>query len=391
MANKQYVYVDHGGTTPVFPAVIESMAHCMAENWGNPSSVHYIGRQANAALNRARAEVASLIGAKPEQIYFTSGGTEADNLAILGMAGARREKGHIITSMVEHKAVLAPCDYLEKIGYAVTYLPVNELGQVSVEDFKRAIRKDTFLATIMMVNNEVGAVMPIKQMAAIAKQNHIVFHTDAVQAVGKIPVNVNDLGVDMLTMSSHKINGPKGAGALFKKNSVHLAPRNMGGGQEHNLRGGTENMPGFIGFGEAARITRQIWPTESKRLKEMQDYLIERVLTEIPDTVLNGPRNARAPHNLNFGFKYVDSESLLLQLDAVGISASIGSACNAGGFAHSHVLEAMGAPREISQGSLRITLGMGNSKEQMDYIVEMLKEKVAKLRQNNPHYVPKES
>ena len=381
MSSKRYIYVDHGGTTPVLPVVIEKMARCMSVDFGNPSSIHYQGRQANTALREAREEVAALVGAKPEEICFTSGGTEADNLAILGLAAARPGKGHVITSAVEHKAVLAPSKYLARLGYEVTYLPVNREGQVSVEDFHQAIRANTYFASVMYVNNEVGAIMPIQQMASIARQRNIIFHTDAVQAVGKMNVDVNDLGVDMMTISSHKINGPKGVGALFKRNRVHLLARNMGGGQEHNLRCGTENMPGIVGFGEAARISRQVWPAEGRRLACLQAYLIERVLAEIPGTVLHGPREQRAPHNINFGFQAVEGESLLLALDAAGICASAGSACNAGGAGHSHVLAAMGVANETS--SLRITLGLGNSKEQMAYLVETLKEKVAKLRKQS--------
>ncbi|KAB2951273.1 cysteine desulfurase NifS [Heliorestis acidaminivorans] len=389
----QPVYMDHGATTPVHPEVVKAMVETMEKSFGNPSSVHAFGREARKLLDEARASVASLMGASPEQIIFTSGGTEADNMAIFGAARGMRLKGkgnHIITSAVEHHAVLDACKALEKEGFEVTILPVDEDGQVHVEELEKALRDDTVLVTIMHANNEVGTIQPIQELARLAKARGAVFHTDAVQSFGKIPVDVNELGVDLLSASAHKIYGPKGVGCLYIAKGVKLTPLSYGGSQERRRRPGTENLPGIVGFGKAALISQAEMQAEAERLTRYRDRLIDGLM-ELPHVKLNGHRTNRLPQNVNLSFHFIEGESLLLMLDMKGIAASSGSACTSGSLDPSHVLLAMGLSHEIAHGSLRLTLGRGNSEEDVDYILNTIPEIVERLRALSPLYEGKEA
>lgn len=379
------VYLDHAATTPLHPEVYSLMCRFMKDTFGNPSSIHSYGQEARKWVEKARQQVASLINADPNEICFTSGGTEADNLAILGTAAARRKKGnHIITSSIEHHAVLDTCKYLEKNGYEVTFLPVDGYGMVDPGDVKKAIRRDTILISIMHANNEIGTIEPIEEIGRIAREHEVVFHTDAVQTAGKIPVDVEALGVDLLTLSSHKIYGPKGVGALYKRKGVRLLPVMHGGGQERKLRSGTENTIGIVGFGKAAEIATRELEVEQERTKRLRDRLVKGVLEKIPEVRLNGHPEKRLPHNANFSFAYVEGESMLLSLDLKGIAASSGSACSSRALQPSHVLTAIGLPYELIHGSLRMTLGRANSEEDVDYVLEVLPEIVTRLRSFSP-------
>ena len=329
--------------------------------------------------------MADLIGAVPEEIYFTSGGTEADNLAIIGIAMARRKNGnHIITSAIEHHAVLDTCKYLTKNGFDITYLPVDKYGMVDPAEVGKAIRKETTLVTIMHANNEIGTIQPIAEIGRITREREVVLHTDAVQSLAKIPVNVDDLGVDLLSLSAHKIYGPKGIGALYVRKGIRLQPVAYGGGQERKLRSGTENTPGIVGFGKAAEVAVRELEQESNRVKGLRDKLIQRVLAEIPSVTLNGHPEQRLPNNANFSIAYVEGESLVLSLDLEGIAVSSGSACSSGSLQPSHVLKALGLPHEMMHGSLRMTLGRANSEEDIDYVVEALKNIATRLRSFSP-------
>ncbi|ABZ84422.1 cysteine desulfurase family protein [Heliomicrobium modesticaldum Ice1] len=384
------VYLDHGATTPVHPAVIEAMVDCMQNHFGNPSSVHSFGREAKKLLEEARAKVAHLIGARPEEIIFTSGGTEADNLTIFGVARAMRKKGnHVITSAAEHHAVLDACQALTKEGFEVTVLPVDKYGMVRVEDVKAALKPETVLVTIMHANNEVGTINPIKEITQLVKAHGAVMHTDAVQTVGKIPVDVNDLGVDLLSLSSHKIYGPKGVGALYIRKGTKLFPLSHGGGQERKRRPGTENLPGIVGFGKAAEIMARELPEEMGRMGRLRQRLIEGLLA-IPEVQLNGHPTERIPINVNVSIKYIEGESLLLMLDMKGIAASSGSACTSGSLDPSHVLLAMGICHEVAHGSLRLTLGRDNTEEDIEYVLDVLPPIVERLRAMSPLYANKE-
>ncbi|MBM7868098.1 cysteine desulfurase NifS [Heliobacterium gestii] len=384
------VYLDHGATTPVHPAVVEAMVDCMQNHFGNPSSVHSFGREGKKLLEEARANVASLIGARPEEIIFTSGGTEADNLTIFGVARALRKKGnHVITSAVEHHAVLDACQALTKEGFELTVLPVDEYGMVRVEDVKAALKPETILVTIMHANNEVGTINPIKEIAQLVKAHGAVMHTDAVQTVGKIPVDVNDLGVDLMSLSSHKIYGPKGVGALYIRKGTKLSPVTHGGGQERKRRPGTENLPGIVGFGKAAEIMARELPEEMGHMGRLRQRLIEGLLT-IPDVKLNGHPTERIPINVNVSIRYVEGESLLLMLDMKGIAGSSGSACTSGSLDPSHVLLAMGLSHEVAHGSLRLTLGRDNTEEDIEYVLDVLPQIVERLRAMSPLYANKE-
>jgi cysteine desulfurase len=379
------VYLDHAATTPLHPEVYSLMCRFMKDTFGNPSSIHSYGQEARKWVEEARQQVAGLINADPNEICFTSGGTEADNLAILGTAAARRKKGnHIITSSIEHHAVLDTCKYLEKNGYEVTFLPVDGYGMVDPGDVKKAIRRDTILISIMHANNEIGTIEPIEEIGRIAREHEVVFHTDAVQTVGKIPVDVEALGVDLLTLSSHKIYGPKGVGALYKRKGVRLLPVMHGGGQERKLRSGTENTIGIVGFGKAAEIAARELEVEQERTKRLRDRLVKGVLEKIPEVRLNGHPEKRLPHNANFSFAYVEGESMLLSLDLKGIAASSGSACSSRALQPSHVLTAIGLPYELIHGSLRMTLGRANDEEDIDYVLEVLPEIVTRLRSFSP-------
>lgn len=381
------VYFDHSATTQVDGSVAKLMLEYMTEKYGNPSSVHSFGREARKAVEEAREKVANLIGAKPEEIFFTSGGTEGDNLAIKGVAYANKHKGnHIITTAIEHHAVLHTCEYLEKNGFSVTYLPVDEYGMVQVEDLKKALTDKTILVSVMFANNEVGTIQPIKEIGQICRERGIYFHTDAVQAVGNYPVNVNDCNVDLLTLSGHKFHGPKGIGALYIKKGVRIEAIQHGGGHERNMRAGTENVPGIVGLGRAAEIAQQEMDSKITRVTALRDRLIKGVMEKIPHVKLNGHPTKRLPGNANFSFLYVEGESLLLNLDMKGIAASSGSACTSGSLEPSHVLMAMGIAPEVAHGSLRLTLGRENTEAEIDYCLSVLPEIVQRLRSMSPLY-----
>lgn len=382
------VYLDHSATTPVDLEVATLMMTYYTEKYGNPSSVHSFGREAKQALEEARKQVAELIGATPSEVTFTSGGTEADNLAILGTAEALRKKGkHIITSCIEHHAVLETCEYLEKNGFDLTVIPVDEEGILSVEDLRKAIRPDTILISVMHANNEVGSIQPIAEIGKLAKEHGITFHVDAVQSLGKIPIDVNEMNVDLLTVSSHKIYGPKGVGALYVRKGVRVVPLVHGGGQEKKRRSGTENTPGIIGFGKACQLAGQRMAEDAEHHTKLRDKLINGILQSIDHVKVNGPMgDKRLPNNVNVSIRFVEGESLLLSLDMLGISASSGSACTSGSLDPSHVLLAMGLIHEIAHGSLRFTLGRQNTEEEIDYVLEQLPKIVERLRMMSPLY-----
>ncbi|MGI6554965.1 MAG: cysteine desulfurase NifS [Bacillota bacterium] len=383
----QRIYLDHSATTPVRPEVAEIMVEYMTNKFGNPSSVHSFGREAKEALENARSQVAALIKAQPEEITFTSGGTEADNLAIIGTALKYADKGkHIITSAVEHHAVLHACEHLEKMGFDLTVLPVDEYGIIRMDDLRRAIRDDTILITIMHANNEVGSIQPVAEIGRLAREKGILFHTDAVQSLGKIPVDVEEINADLLSGSGHKIYGPKGIGFLYIRKGVRLSPLAFGGAQEKKIRPGTENMPGIIGLGKAVELAGQEMDSEMPRMTQLRDKLIKGILERIPDVRLNGHPTLRVPTNVNVSFEYVEGESLLLSLDMKGIAASSGSACTSGSLDPSHVLLAMGICKEVAHGSVRMTLGRDNTGEQIDYVLDVLPEIVQRLRDMSPLY-----
>ncbi len=375
--------MDHSSTTAVDPAVTEAMLPYFSEKFGNPSSLYTIGRQARKAIEEARQRVADLIGAKKEEIIFTGSGTESNNLAIKGLAFKNRKKGdHIITSSIEHHAVLHACKYLETQGFKVTYLPVSREGLVNPADVEKAITAKTILLTIMHANNEIGTLQPVEEIGKIAKEKNIPFHTDAVQTAGKIPVNVEAFGVSLLSMSAHKMYGPKGVGALYIRKGTFIEPQLHGGGHERNLRSSTENVPGIVGFGKACELAKQRLPDEMK-IADMRDRLIKGIL-EIKDSYLNGHPTKRLPGNANFRFSYIEGESMILNLDMKGVSASTGSACSSTSLEPSHVLLAIGLKPEEAHGSLRLTLGRGNTQEDVDYVVSVLPEIVNKLRMISP-------
>lgn len=388
MEQKDVIYLDHAATTPVKPAVLEKMLPWFSQNYGNPSSTIYgLGRTTHEAVEQARGTVASCLGAKPEEIFFTGCGTEADNWAIRGCAYANRKKGsHIITTAMEHHAVLHTCMQLEKEGFSVTYLKPDAEGLIQPEAVEGAIRPDTILITVMFANNEIGTIQPIAEIGKIARAHGILFHTDAVQAVGAIPVHVESLQVDMLSLSAHKFYGPKGVGALYVRKGIRPDIFMQGGAQERGRRGGTENIAGIVGLAAALELACGNMDETMKSVAEKRDYLIERVLENIPYSRLNGHRFKRLPGNANFSFQYIEGESLLIWLDLNGIAASSGSACTSGSLDPSHVLLAIGLPHEIAHGSLRLTLGEETTKEQLNYVVEKLTDTVEKLRQMSPLY-----
>lgn len=380
------VYLDHAATTPVHPEVVAAMLPYFTEQFGNASSVHHFGRKARTAVEQARQTVADAIGAEPQEIYFTSGGTEADNIAILGVAQALPQKGkHIITSAIEHHAVLETCEYLEKQGYAVTYLPVNAEGIVEVADVAKAIRPDTILITIMHANNEIGTIQPIAEIGALARSKGILMHTDAVQSLGNIPVNVKDLQVDLLSFSAHKIYGPKGSGVLYVRRGTRIKPLVYGGSQERKLRTGTENVPGIIGLAKAVQLAVQELPERQTHLRQLRDKLIAG-LTSVPEVTLNGSPEHRLAGNVNISVKYVEGESLILSLDMKGIAVSSGSACTSGSLEPSHVLLGLGLDHLQAHGSLRLTLGRDNTEEDVDYVLQVFPEIVERLRAMSPLY-----
>jgi len=378
------IYLDNAASTPVHEKVIEEMVPYFREQYGNPSSIHRHGRFANMAIQNARKRIASLINAHNNEILLTSGGTESNNTAIYGIASQSKGK-HIITSSIEHDAILEPCKRLEKEGYTISFLPVDKHGFVDPEDLKKEISSDTCLITIMYANNEVGTIQSIKKMVQIAREKNIIFHTDAVQAVGKIPIDVKELGVDLLSISSHKINGPKGVGALYIRNGVKISPLILGGGQENGLRSGTENVASIVGFGTACALAKNNMDENSIHLKKLTAKLTTRILHEIPSTTLNGHPDMRTPNNTHFTFFGINGEDLIIKLDEHKISASTGSACSVKIQKASHVLKAMGFSHEQVTGSLRLTVGITNTEQEIDETVDTLKKVVRELRAVSPY------
>ncbi|AEM73760.1 cysteine desulfurase NifS [Caldicellulosiruptor acetigenus] len=381
------IYFDHAATTPLKKEVLDEMMPYLTEQYGNPSTIYKLGREAKKAIELARERVAKALNADIQEIYFTSGGTESDNWALKGVAFANKDKGkHIITTTIEHHAVLHPLKYLEGLGFEVTYVPVEPNGIVDPQRIKEAIRDDTILISVMLANNEIGTIQPVKEIAKIAKEKGIIVHTDAVQAVGQIPVDVKDLGVDLLSLSAHKFYGPKGVGALYIRKGTKIHPFSHGGAQERNRRAGTENVAGIVGLGKAIELATQNLSEYAAKLQKLRDKLIDGVLSKIDYVRLNGDRNQRLPNNANFSFEFIEGESLLLMLDMKGIAASSGSACTSGSLDPSHVLLAIGLEHEVAHGSLRITLGEDNTEEDIDYLLEVLPEIVSRLREMSPLY-----
>ena len=381
------IYVDNAATTKVAPEVVEAMLPYFTENYGNPSSIYNEGRNARKAVENAREKVACAIGAEPKEIYFTGSGSEADNWAIRSTVRAYKDKGnHIITSAVEHHAVLHTCQDLEKQGYEVTYLPVDEYGMVSPDDVKNAIKDNTILISIMFANNEIGTIMPIAEIGRIAKEAGVLFHTDAVQAVGNVAINVKDMNIDMLSLTAHKFHGPKGSGALFVRSGVKLTSFITGGAQERMRRAGTENVPGIVGLGKAIEMATVDIEAKQKKLSELRDTYIKKVLERVPYSRLNGHPTQRLAGNANISFEFIEGEGLLLSLDMKGISASSGSACTSGSLDPSHVLLAIGLKHEQAHGSLRTSFGEDNTLEDVDYMVDSIVEIVDRLRQMSPLY-----
>ena len=381
------IYFDHSATTPVNREVAELMMEYMTDKFGNASSVHGFGREARKAMEQAREKVAALINAAPNEIIFNSGGTESDNLAIKGVAFANRKKGyHIITTSIEHHAVMHTCEYLEKQGFTVTYLPVDEHAMIRMEDLKNAITDQTILISIMFANNEVGTIQPIKEIGQLAKERGIYFHTDAVQAVGHYPIDVKELNIDLLTMAGHKFYASKGVGALYVRRGVKIAEIQHGGGHERNMRAGTENVPGIVGLGKAAEIAMRDMDKEIAHVQALRDKIITGITEKMSHVKLNGHPESRLPGSVNFSFLFIEGESLLLNLDLKGIAASSGSACTSGSLDPSHVLLAMGLTHEVAHGSLRVTLGRDNTEDEVDYFLEVLPEIVERLRSMSPLY-----
>ena len=384
---KTRIYLDNAATTRTAQEVVDAMLPYFTESYGNPSSIYELGQRSKEAITKAREEIARVIGAKPEEIYFTGGGSEADNWAIKAAYEAYKNKGnHIITSKIEHHAVLHTCQYLEKQGARVTYLDVDENGMIDLDQLQKAITPETILITIMFANNEIGTIEPVREIGMIAKEHGILFHTDAVQAFGQVPIDVDELNIDMLSSSAHKINGPKGIGCLYIRKGVKIRSFIHGGAQERKRRAGTENVPGIVGYGVAARMAAESMEERTKKEQELRDYFIRQVLEEVPYTRLNGDPVKRLPNNANFSFRFIEGESLLIMLDMKGIAGSSGSACTSGSLDPSHVLLAIGLPHETAHGSLRLTLGADTTKEDLDYTLEQIKEIVAKLRNLSPLY-----
>ena len=387
MTDYRKVYLDYSATTPVKEEVLNEMIPYFTERYGNASSLYTIGLESKAALDKAREQVANLVGASPKEIYFTGSGSEADNWALKNMAFDMRAKGkgnHIITSRIEHHAILHTCEYLEKQGFEVTYLDVDKEGFVSPEDLEKNIKDETILVSVMFINNEIGTVEPIKDLAETAHRHKVLFHSDAVQAVGNVHIDVKDLGIDMLSMSAHKIYGPKGQGALYIRKGVRLSNFIHGGAQEMGKRAGTENMAGIVGFGKAAEIAQKNLDAHIKHCSELRDYLIEEIEKRIPKVFVNGSRKHRHPGNANITFEYIEGESILLLMDMYGIAVSTGSACSSKSLNPSHVLSAIGIPHEMIHGSIRFTTGDLTIKEDIDFAVEKLVEVVEKLRELSP-------
>lgn len=381
------VYLDHNATTPIHPEVYEAMKPFFQNQFGNSSSIHWAGREVRKYLEEARAKVAELLHASPEEIIFTGCGTESDNMAIKGIAHSWREKGnHIITTQVEHHAVLHTCQFMEKMGYEVTYLPVDNYGLIDLDLFRRSIKPQTILVTVMFANNETGTIFPIKDIGEITREKGVVFHTDAIQAVGKVPIDLKRLPVDILSLSGHKLNAPKGIGAQFIRRGTKISPLIHGGGQEYGLRAGTENIPYIIGLGKACEIANRDFNQRVRHLKYLRDRLQQGIEARIPQAVLNGHPTQRLPNTLNMSFLDVEGESLLLNMDLEGIAVSSGSACTSGSLAPSHVLLAMGLAPEIAQSAIRFSLGGSNTEAEIDYVLEILPPIVQRLRDMSPLY-----
>ena len=384
---KKMIYLDNAATTKTAPEVVEAMLPYFTEYFGNASSVYGFAGNSKEAMTKARETIAQSLGAKANEIYFTAGGSEADNWALKATAESYKAKGnHIITTKIEHHAILHTSEWLEKNGFEVTYLNVDENGVVKLDELKKAIRPETILISVMFANNEIGTIQPIKEIGEIAKANGILFHTDAVQAFGQVPINVDELNIDMLSSSGHKLNGPKGIGFLYIRKGVKIRSFVHGGAQERKRRAGTENVPAIVGYGAAVERAMNTMEERTAKEKELRDYLIDRVLKEVPYTRLNGHRTDRLPNNANFSFQFIEGESLLIMLDMEGICGSSGSACTSGSLDPSHVLLAIGLPHEIAHGSLRLTLSDETTKEDIDYVVEKVKEIVARLRSMSPLY-----
>lgn len=384
---KNIIYLDNAATTKTAPEVVEAMLPYFSEHFGNPSSIYSLGADSKKAVTQAREIIAASLGAASNEIYFTAGGSEADNWALKAAAEAYADKGkHIITSKIEHHAVLHTCGYLEKQGYEVTYLDVDKNGLIRIEELEKAIRSDTILISIMFANNEIGTVEPVKEIGAVAKKHGILFHTDAVQAYAQIPIQVDEMNIDMLSASAHKLNGPKGIGFLYIRKGIKIRSFVHGGAQERSRRAGTENVPGIVGFGAAAQRAFRIMDEKSRKELQLRDYLIERIEKEIPYCRLNGDRTKRLPNNVNISFEFIEGESMLIMLDMKGICASSGSACTSGSLDPSHVLLAIGLPHEKAHGSLRMTVSEENTVEEMDTVVKAVKEIVENLRSMSPLY-----
>jgi len=381
------IYLDHAATTPLHPEVLEAMMPYLTDRFANPSTLYSFGTQTKQSVEDARARVAALIGSQPSEIYFTSGATESDNWAVVGTALANESKGrHIITSAIEHHAVMETCEFQEKRGYQITYVPVDSDGLIKPEDVRKAITGQTILITIMHANNEIGVIEPVAEIGAIAREKGILFHTDATQSVGKVPVGVKQLNCDLLSLSAHKMYGPKGVGALYIRKGVRILPYLHGGGQENKKRAGTHNVPGIIGLGKAAEIAQAMMADEAARLTKMRDWLIERILTTIPDSRLNGHPTKRLPNNVNVSIEGVEGESMILSLDMFGICVSSGSACTSGSLEASHVLLGIGLSHELAHGSLRLTLGRDTTQEHLDKVMKVLPGIVNRLRTMSPVY-----
>ena len=384
---KQIIYLDNAATTKTAPEVVKAMLPYFSEHYGNPSSIYSLGTESKKVVSEVRESIAKSLGAANNEIYFTAGGSEADNWAIKATAEAYVQKGkHIITSAIEHHAVLHTCEYLEKRGFEVTYVGVDENGILKLDELEKAIRPDTILISVMFANNEIGTIQPIKEIGRIAKEHGVLFHTDAVQAYGQLPINVDEYQIDMLSASAHKLNGPKGIGFLYIRKGLKTRSFIHGGAQERSRRAGTENVPGIVGLGAASERAFARMEEKTKKEIELRDYLIRRIEEEVPYCRLNGDRTRRLPNNVNFSFRFVEGESLLIMLDMRGICASSGSACTSGSLDPSHVLLAIGLPHEIAHGSLRLTLSEENTKEELDTTVEAIKEIVARLRDMSPLY-----
>lgn len=382
-----FIYLDNAATTKTAPEVVEAMLPYFTINYGNPSSIYSLGSTAQKAVMESREYIASTIGAKSNEIYFTGGGSESDNWALIATAEAYASRGrHIITSKIEHHAILHTCEYLEKKGYEITYIDVDENGIIKLDDLKAAIRQDTILISIMFANNEIGTIQPIKEIGQMAKAHDILFHTDAVQAYAHLPIHVDEMNIDMLSASGHKFQGPKGIGFLYIRTGIKIRSFLHGGQQERGRRAGTENVPGIVGIGKAARLAFAHLEEREKKEKELRDYLIKKIEGEIPYCKLNGDKERRLSNNVNYSFQFIEGESLLIMLDRKGICGSSGSACTSGSLDPSHVLLAIGLPHEMAHGSLRLTVNWENTLEEMDRAVEAIKGIVERLRNMSPLY-----